>query len=173
MNKKIDTRPNDPGRYPVNKQEDTWKDQLAPMQFRVLREAATELPFTGEYNATDKPGIYFSAASGQPLFYADAKFDSGCGWPSFFEPITKNAIYYRKDTSLGTIRTEVIDSASGSHLGHVFEDGPPPTWLRYCMNSAALIFVPEGGKLPEIVSHYMTKLASEEEKEAVRNKLSV
>ena len=173
MKNKIDTGPNDPGKYPVQKKEDDWKEQLSPMQFRVLRESATEMPFTGEYDATDKPGIYFSAASGQPLFYADAKFDSGCGWPSFFEPITKNAIYYREDNSLGMIRTEVIDSASGSHLGHVFEDGPPPTGLRYCMNSAALIFVPEGGELPEIVRHYMTKLASEEEKEAVRRKIDI
>lgn len=173
MKNKIDTGPNDPGKYPVQKKEDDWKEQLSPMQFRVLRESATEMPFTGEYNETDQPGIYFSAASGQPLFYADAKFDSGCGWPSFFEPITKNAIFYKKDTSHGMIRTEVIDSASGSHLGHVFEDGPPPTGLRYCMNSAALIFVPEGGELPEIVSQYMSELASGEEREAVNVKLSL
>ena len=173
MKNKIDTGPNDPGKYPVQKKEDDWKEQLSQMQFRVLRESATEMPFTGEYNETDQPGIYFSAASGQPLFYADAKFDSGCGWPSFFEPITKNAIFYKKDTSHGMIRTEVIDSASGSHLGHVFEDGPPPTGLRYCMNSAALIFVPEGGELPEIVSQYMSELASGEEREAVNVKLSL
>jgi len=173
MKKKIDIRPNDPGKYPVQKKEGDWKEQLSPMQFRVLRESATEMPFTGEYNETDKPGIYFSAASGQPLFYADAKFDSGCGWPSFFEPITKNAICYKKDTSHGMIRTEVIDSASGSHLGHVFEDGPPPTGLRYCMNSAALIFVPERGELPEIVNQYMSELATGEERQAVSLKLNL
>ncbi len=167
INMKADTKDNDPGTYPVVKTEEEWKQRLDDMQFYILRQAGTERPFTGEYYNTDEAGIYYSAASGQPLFFSDTKFDSGCGWPSFFEPITPNAVYYRTDRTHGMIRTEVIDSGSGSHLGHVFNDGPPPTGLRYCMNSAAMIFVPLGKKAPEIVQQYMENHASDEEKQAV------
>lgn len=165
----INTRDNDPGQYPVAFSEDIWKERLDQMQYYVLRQAGTERPFTGKYHQNDEAGIYFSAASGQPLFYSDTKFDSGCGWPSFFEPITPGAVYYRTDRTHGMIRTEVVDSGSGSHLGHVFNDGPPPTGLRYCMNSAAMIFVPLGGELPAVVSQYMALHASEEEKQAVQS----
>jgi len=156
---------NDPGRYRIQKNEADWRVQLAPMQYYVLRQAGTERPYTGEYYQTDEAGIYYSAATGQPLFYSDTKFDSGCGWPSFFEPITPGAVYYRTDRTHGMIRTEVIDSGSGSHLGHVFNDGPQPTGLRYCMNSAALIFVALGGELPPIVQEYFRKYATEEERQ--------
>lgn len=159
---------NDPGEYRISRSESEWKEILDPLQYEILRRAGTERAFTGLYYNNKNPGIYYSAATGQPLFASDAKYDSGCGWPSFFEPITKGAISYRTDRSYGMVRTEIIDSASGSHLGHVFDDGPPPTGLRYCMNSAAMIFVGTGQEPPAIVKEYMELHATEEEKSAVR-----
>ena len=163
------TRENDTGEYKVRKSEEEWKEILEPKQYEVLRKAGTEGAFTGIYNDHREPGIYYSAATGQPLFGSEAKFDSGCGWPSFFEPITEEAILYRKDRSYGMVRTEIIDSSSGSHLGHVFDDGPPPTGLRYCMNSAAMIFVGVDEEPPDRVKDYMENHASDEEKKAVRD----
>lgn len=163
------TRENDKGEYIILKTEEEWKELLDPHQFDILRKAATERAFTGLYNDNKKTGIYYSAATGQPLFASGAKFDSGCGWPSFFEPIVPGAILYRADRSHGMERTEIIDSASGSHLGHVFDDGPPPTGLRYCMNSAAMIFVAKGDEPPALVREYMDNIASDKEKEAVNN----
>lgn len=160
-------RDNDSGEYKVKRSEKEWKELLEPGQFEILRKAGTERAFTGLYNDNKKPGIYYSAATGQPLFASDSKFDSGCGWPSFFEPIVDGVILYRTDRSYGMIRTEIIDSSSGSHLGHVFDDGPPPTGLRYCMNSAAMIFVEKGEDPPDLVKSYMEAYASEEEKKAV------
>ena len=163
----VNIKDNDPGKYPLVKSEEAWKEALDPIQYQILRTAGTERPFTGKYYNTDDAGIYYSAATGQPLFFSDTKFDSGCGWPSFYAPITPGAVYYRTDRTHGMLRTEVIDSGSGSHLGHVFDDGPPPTGLRFCMNSAALIFVRLGEEPPEKVKTYMADLASEEERKAV------
>ncbi len=165
-------RNKDTGEYKIKRSEQEWKELLEPGQFEILRKAGTERAFTGLYNENKKPGIYYSAATGQPLFASDSKFDSGCGWPSFFEPITKEAILYREDRSHGMIRTEIIDSSSGSHLGHVFEDGPPPTGLRYCMNSAAMIFAGKEEEPPGLVADYMKNHASEEEKKAVKEFLN-
>jgi len=128
----------------VAKSDEQWKNELTEEQYYILRQSGTERAFTGKYWNTKGTGTYYSVASGQPLFRSDAKFDSGCGWPSFFEPIEKDAIIYREDVSHGMRRVEILDSHTGSHLGHVFDDGPPPTGLRYCLNSAALVFVPDG-----------------------------
>ncbi len=161
------TKDNDTGIYRIKRSESEWKKVLDPLQFEILRRSGTERAFSGTLYNNKKQGIYYSAATGQPLFASDSKFDSGCGWPSFFEPLTEGAILYRTDRSHGMIRTEIIDSSSGSHLGHVFDDGPPPTGLRYCMNSAAMVFVGIDEEPPSIVKEYMSKHASEEEKKAV------
>ena len=132
--------------YPMKLTDEQWKERLTKEQYYILREKGTERAGTGKYDHFYKKGIYYSAASLQPLFRSEAKFDSGTGWPSFYEPIDKDAVKLIPDSDGD--RIEVVDSKSGSHLGHVFDDGPPPTGKRYCMNSEALIFVPEGGKAP-------------------------
>jgi peptide-methionine (R)-S-oxide reductase len=129
---------------PVSRSEAEWRRTLTPDQYRVAREKGTEPAFTGVYHDFKGDGIYRCVACGNELFDSRTKYDSGSGWPSFYEPIAKDRVEEHEDRSLFMRRTEVVCSRCGSHLGHVFPDGPPPTGLRYCMNSLSLDFAPRG-----------------------------
>ena len=121
-----------------------WKKQLAPEDFEVTRRAATERPFTGRYANNHGNGLYRCVCCNTALFDSKTKFESGTGWPSFWQPLAKENVVLKQDNTLGMQRTEVLCTRCEAHLGHVFDDGPPPTHLRYCMNSAAMIFVARG-----------------------------
>jgi peptide-methionine (R)-S-oxide reductase len=131
----------------VEKTDQEWKEKLTREEYRVLRKAGTERAFTGEYYDTEKEGIYRCAACGNELFNSQTKFKSGSGWPSFWAPVDQDHVEYHKDRKLMMERTEVRCAACGSHLGHVFDDGPPPTHKRYCINSVALDLDEKGEKV--------------------------
>jgi peptide-methionine (R)-S-oxide reductase len=135
-------------RYEVVKSEEEWRRELTPEEFEVLRKKGTERAFTGDLLEVHEDGVYVCAACGQALFASETKFDSGTGWPSFYQPIDEDAVATETDRAWGMRRTEVLCSRCGGHLGHVFDDGPRPTGLRYCMNSVSMDFEPaaEGGE---------------------------
>lgn len=139
------TRSTQPSAYPVSRSDEEWRAVLTPQEFHVLREAGTERPFTGEYVNTKTAGVYACRACGAELFRSETKFESHCGWPSFYAPLAEDRVQYLEDNSLGRPRVEVRCASCGSHLGHVFEgEGyDTPTDLRYCLNSVSMTLIPQ------------------------------
>jgi peptide-methionine (R)-S-oxide reductase len=129
---------NDTGKVALSNEE--WKKILSSEVYHVAREKGTERPWSSKYESSDEIGTYYCAVCGNPLFRSDTKFESGCGWPSFYQPVSKSSVIYEHDKSHGIHRTEVMCGRCRSHLGHVFDDGPPPTGLRYCINGVVLDF---------------------------------
>lgn len=135
-----DTTKMEQNKFAIEKTAEEWREQLTAEQYRILRQKGTERPFTGKYNDFYEKGNYYCAACDHLLFMSDSKFKSGCGWPSFSDVAKEKNISLKKDTSHGMLRTEVLCANCGGHLGHVFNDGPPPSYLRYCINSISVKF---------------------------------
>ena len=127
----------------IEKSDEEWRAQLTPEQYQIARQAGTEPAFSGKYNDSKEPGMFHCVCCDAPLFNSDEKFDSGTGWPSFWTPVSKDAVETKVDRAYGTVRNEVVCKRCDAHLGHVFPDGPPPTGLRFCMNSASLDLKPK------------------------------
>lgn len=126
------------GESKIEKTDEEWRRELTPEQYQIARQAGTEPPFTGKYHDSKDPGTFHCVCCGTALFNSGEKFDSGTGWPSFWQPVSEDAVETKVDRAYGMVRNEVVCSKCDAHLGHVFPDGPPPTGLRYCMNSASL-----------------------------------
>jgi methionine-R-sulfoxide reductase len=141
----------------VKKTDAEWRKQLTAEQYEIARGQGTEPAFCGTLLDNHREGIYHCVCCGLPLFSSDSKFNSGTGWPSFFQPVAKENVITRTDNSFGMSRTEIICARCGAHLGHVFDDGPPPTGLRFCLNSAAMTFVDKGKEVPEAVQPAQAK----------------